>query len=98
MTSSNPTGPTNYYMQNSLQHCFSFLGSYHTPDDVIIPELIIYITPVLFCQICIHSLMLPKINATIKPAIAAGPILLPSSSNASGIIDSGSITKIAPEA
>jgi hypothetical protein len=42
---------------------------------------------------------LPSTNATANPAIVASPILLsPPSSNASGIIDSASITKIAPEA
>src|ERR1043166_5125906 len=42
--------------------------------------------------------ILPSINATAKPAIAASPILLPPSSKASGIIDSASITRIAPAA
>jgi hypothetical protein len=40
----------------------------------------------------------PKINAAINPAPVARPILIPPSSNASGIIDSASMTKIAPEA
>src|ERR1043166_1770244 len=42
--------------------------------------------------------ILPSINATAKPAIAASPILLPPSSKASGIIDSANITRIAPAA
>src|ERR687886_2648862 len=37
-------------------------------------------------------------NATVKPAMAASPILLPPSSKASGIIDSANITRIAPAA
>src|ERR687889_2769576 len=41
---------------------------------------------------------LPRTNATANPAIVARPILLPPSSNASGIIDSASITRIAPDA
>ena len=41
---------------------------------------------------------LPNTNAMVKPAIAASPILLPPSSKASGIIDSASITRIAPAA
>jgi hypothetical protein len=41
---------------------------------------------------------LPNTNAIVKPAIVASPILLPPSSKASGIIDSASITRIAPAA
>ena len=43
-------------------------------------------------------LLLASINAIAKPAMAASPILLPPSSNASGIIDSANITRIAPAA
>ena len=41
---------------------------------------------------------LPNTNATVKPAIAASPILLPPSLKASGILDSANITRIAPAA
>ena len=40
----------------------------------------------------------PRVNAVANPAIVASPILLPPSTNASGIIDSANIASMAPAA